>query len=126
MRLPTGYYFEWGGQFENMTRARRHLMIIVPITIGAIFFLLFLLFRLTSIRRADHYRCCLRLNRRDCCAVLQRRISLGSRIGGLHCVWGIAVLNGVVLVSYIRSLRESGKRSARRLSRGRACVSVPS
>src|SRR5262249_20070930 len=42
VKLPPGYYFEWGGQFENMTRARRHLMIIVPITIGAIFFLLFL------------------------------------------------------------------------------------
>ena len=43
--LPSGYYYEWGGQFQNMERARRHLMIIVPITIGAIFFLLFLLFR---------------------------------------------------------------------------------
>src|SRR5438270_4016293 len=42
--LPAGYYIEWGGQFQNMTRALRHLTIIVPITIGAIFFLLFLLF----------------------------------------------------------------------------------
>jgi hypothetical protein len=48
--LLAGYYFEWGGQFENMERARRHLMIIVPITIGAIFFLLFMLFR--SVRLA--------------------------------------------------------------------------
>ncbi|MEZ5354204.1 MAG: CusA/CzcA family heavy metal efflux RND transporter, partial [Bryobacteraceae bacterium] len=43
--LRPGYFFEWGGQFENMQRARRHFMVIVPITIGAIFFLLFLLFR---------------------------------------------------------------------------------
>ena len=50
VRLPAGYYIEYGGQFENMTRARRHLMIIVPITIGAIFFLLFLLFH--SLRAA--------------------------------------------------------------------------
>ena len=33
--LPPGYYFEWGGQFENMERARGHLIVIVPITIGA-------------------------------------------------------------------------------------------
>jgi cobalt-zinc-cadmium resistance protein CzcA len=45
IQLPAGYYYEWGGQFENMERARRHLMIIVPITSGAILFLLFLLFR---------------------------------------------------------------------------------
>ncbi|HBY60639.1 MAG TPA: CusA/CzcA family heavy metal efflux RND transporter, partial [Solibacterales bacterium] len=32
VKLPPGYYYEWGGQFENMTRARRHLIIIVPIT----------------------------------------------------------------------------------------------
>src|SRR5262249_61295334 len=51
VKLPYGYYFEWGGQFENMQRAQRHLMIIVPVTIGAIFFLLFLLFR--SIRLAS-------------------------------------------------------------------------
>lgn len=43
--LPPGYYFSWGGQFENMQRAREHLFVIVPITIGAMFFLLFLLFR---------------------------------------------------------------------------------
>ena len=42
--LPSGYSISWGGQFQNMTRALHHLSIIVPITIGAIFFLLFLLF----------------------------------------------------------------------------------
>src|SRR6185503_7821883 len=42
--LPSGYYIQWGGQFQNMQRAMHHLMIIVPVTIGAIFFLLFLLF----------------------------------------------------------------------------------
>jgi cobalt-zinc-cadmium resistance protein CzcA len=44
VKLPEGYYFEWGGQFQNMERAMGHLKIIVPITIAAIFFLLFLLF----------------------------------------------------------------------------------
>jgi cobalt-zinc-cadmium resistance protein CzcA len=43
--LPAGYYIEWGGQFHNMERALNHLMVIVPITIAAIFFLLFVLFK---------------------------------------------------------------------------------
>ncbi|MDP2962249.1 MAG: CusA/CzcA family heavy metal efflux RND transporter, partial [Sulfurimicrobium sp.] len=44
VKLPEGYYLEWGGQFQNMERAMGHLKIIVPVTIAAIFFLLFLLF----------------------------------------------------------------------------------
>lgn len=108
VKLPSGYYFEWGGQFENMTRARRHLMVIVPITIGAIFFLLFLLFR--SVRFAALIITVLPF------------ASIGGVVGlfvtgeylsvpasvGFIALWGIAVLNGVVLVSYIRSLREAG------------------
>jgi cobalt-zinc-cadmium resistance protein CzcA len=44
IKLPDAYYLEWGGQFQNMERALGHLKIIIPITIGAIFFLLFMLF----------------------------------------------------------------------------------
>jgi cobalt-zinc-cadmium resistance protein CzcA len=44
VHLPAAYYIEWGGQFHNMERALNHLTIIVPITIAAIFFLLFILF----------------------------------------------------------------------------------
>lgn len=44
IRLPEGYYFDFGGQFENMERAMERLSVIVPITIAAIFLLLFLLF----------------------------------------------------------------------------------
>ena len=56
VKLSPGYYYEWGGQFENMERARQHLMVIVPITVGAIFFLLFLLFRKV---RLALFSCCL-------------------------------------------------------------------
>ena len=42
--LPPGYTLTWGGQFENMERAMKRLMVIIPLTIAAIFFLLFLLF----------------------------------------------------------------------------------
>ncbi|MBX5495468.1 MAG: efflux RND transporter permease subunit, partial [Bryobacteraceae bacterium] len=97
--LPPGYYIEWGGQFQNMERALRHLKIIVPITIGAIFFLLFLLFN--SLRFATLIITVLPF------------ASIGGVVGlyitgeylsvpasvGFIALWGIAVLNGVVLVS---------------------------
>jgi cobalt-zinc-cadmium resistance protein CzcA len=108
VRLPEGYYFEWGGQFENMTRAREHLTIIIPVTIGAIFFLLFLLFR--SLRFAALI------------IMVLPFASIGGIVGlyltgeylsvpasvGFIALWGIAVLNGVVLVSYIRGMRAAG------------------
>src|SRR3954447_12649055 len=106
--LPTGYSITWGGQFQNMTRALHHLSIIVPVTIGAIFFLLFLLFG--SLRFASLIITVLPF------------ASIGGIIGlfvtgeylsvpasvGFIALWGIAVLNGVVLVSYIRNLRQDG------------------
>ncbi len=108
VKLPEGYYLEWGGQFQNMERAMGHLKIIVPVTIAAIFFLLFLLFN--SLRFATLIITVLPF------------ASIGGIIGlfvtgeylsvpasvGFIALWGMAVLNGVVLVSYIRTLRDSG------------------
>jgi len=110
--LPAGYFIEWGGQFHNMERALHHLMFIVPITIGAIFFLLFILFH--SVRFAALIITVLPL------------ASIGGVLGlflsgeylsvpasvGFIALWGIAVLNGVVLVSYIRKLRQEGRSQA--------------
>ena len=109
IKLPDGYYLEWGGQFQNMERALGHLKIIIPITIAAIFFLLFLLFN--SLRFATLIITVLPF------------ASIGGVVGlfltgeylsvpasvGFIALWGIAVLNGVVLVSYIRSLRLEGR-----------------
>jgi cobalt-zinc-cadmium resistance protein CzcA len=106
--LPAGYYYEWGGQFENMQRARQHLLIIVPLTIGAIFFLLYLLFR--SLRFAALIILVLPFASIGGVAALffsGEYLSVPASVGFI-ALWGIAVLNGVVLVSYIRSLRESG------------------
>ncbi len=106
--LPAGSYYEWGGQFENMQRARQHLMIIVPITIGAIFFLLFLLFR--SLRFAALIILVLPFASIGGVAALffsGEYLSVPASVGFI-ALWGIAVLNGVVLVSYIRNLRETG------------------
>lgn len=108
VKLPPGYYYEWGGQFENMQRARRHLMVIVPITIGAIFFLLYLLFR--SLRFASLIILVLPFASIGGVVALYvsgEYLSVPASVGFI-ALWGIAVLNGVVLVSYIRNLRESG------------------
>lgn len=108
VELPSGYFFEWGGQFENMERAMDTLAVIVPLTIAAIFFLLFLLFN--SIKLAGLI------------ILVLPFASIGGVIGlfltgeylsvpasvGFIALWGIAVLNGVVLISYIRKLRDEG------------------
>lgn len=118
VKLPEGYYLEWGGQFQNMERALGHLMVIVPITVAAIFFLLFVLFN--SARYATLIITVLPF------------ASIGGVIGlfltgeylsvpasvGFIALWGIAVLNGVVLVSYIRSLRQDGRSVAEAVIEG--------
>ena len=108
VKLPEGYYFKYGGQFENMERAMGTLAIIVPLTIAAIFFLLFVLFN--SVKQAALI------------ILVLPFASIGGLIGlfvsgeyvsvpasvGFIALWGIAVLNGVVLVTCIRRLREDG------------------
>jgi cobalt-zinc-cadmium resistance protein CzcA len=118
VKLPSGYYYEWGGQFQNMERARRHLMIIIPITIGAIFFLLFLLFR--SLRFASLIIMVLPFASIGGITALYfsgEYLSVPASVGFI-ALWGIAVLNGVVLVSYIRNLRESGMEQRQAIMEG--------
>lgn len=109
VKLPDGFYLEYGGQFENLERALNHLMIIVPITIAAIFFLLFLLFN--SVRYATMIIMILPFASIGGIFALLftgEYLSVPASVGFI-ALWGIAVLNGVVLVSYIRSLRDDGK-----------------
>ena len=108
IKLPEGYYLEWGGQFQNMERAMGHLMVIVPVTIAAIFFLLFLLFG--SLRYASLIIMVLPFASMGGVVSLflsGEYLSVPASVGFI-ALWGIAVLNGVVLVSYIRTLREKG------------------
>ena len=108
VKLPEGYYLEWGGQFQNMERALGHLAIIVPVTIGAIFFLLFLLFG--SVKMATLIILVLpfaSLGGVIALFLTGEYLSVPASVGFI-ALWGIAVLNGVVLVSYIRNLRSDG------------------
>ena len=108
VKLPEGYYLEWGGQFQNMERAMGHLQIIIPITIGAIFFLLFMLFN--SLRFASLIILVLpfaSIGGVVALFITGEYLSVPASVGFI-ALWGIAVLNGVVLVSYIRNLRDGG------------------
>ncbi len=108
VKLPTGYTVQFGGQFENQQRAAATLSIVIPISIGLIFLLLFSTFG--SVRQA---------------VLVLSNIPL-AMIGGVFALWisgeylsvpasvgfiallGIAVLNGVVMVSYFNQLLVTG------------------
>ncbi|MDP3701142.1 MAG: CusA/CzcA family heavy metal efflux RND transporter [Hylemonella sp.] len=108
VKLPESYYLVFGGQFENMERAMATLTVIVPITIAAIFFLLFMLFK--SLKLASLIILVLpfaSIGGLIGLAVTREYLSVPASVGFI-ALWGIAVLNGVVLVSYIRRLRDDG------------------
>jgi cobalt-zinc-cadmium resistance protein CzcA len=108
VKLPEGYRLAWGGQFENQQRAAARLMVVVPIALALIFFLLFSTFR--SVRQA---------------LLVLSNIPL-AMIGGIFALFiageymsvpasvgfiallGIAVLNGVVMVTYFNQLLARG------------------
>jgi cobalt-zinc-cadmium resistance protein CzcA len=108
IKLPPGYYIEYGGQFENQQRAMTRLAIIVPVVIGAIFLLLWMSFG--SARYAGIIIVNVPL------ALIGGVIGLlvtGEYLSvpasvGFVALFGIAVQNGVVLVSYINQLRQEG------------------
>lgn len=108
VKLPPGYYIQWGGQFENQQRAMSKLMLVVPLSILIIFFLLMATF--SNVRHA-------------LLVILNVPFAL---IGGVLALWvrgmylsvpasvgfialfGVAILNGLVLISTINKLREDG------------------
>lgn len=108
VNLPAGYRLTWGGQFENQQRAAARLAVVIPVALGMIFMLLFATFG--SVRQA---------------ALVLTNIPF-ALIGGVFALWisgeylsvpasvgfiallGIAVLNGVVMVSYFNQLHDEG------------------
>ncbi|MDH5667689.1 MAG: CusA/CzcA family heavy metal efflux RND transporter [Nitrospira sp.] len=108
IRLPEGYSVVWGGAFENMERANARLMIVVPITLGLVYFLLFWAFH--SLR--DATLIILNLPFALIGGVVSlwlsgQYLSVPSSIGFI-ALFGLAVANGIILVSYINQLRHEG------------------
>lgn len=108
IELPPGYYVEWGGEFENQQRAAARLAIVVPVSIGLIFLLLFSTFR--SLRQAllvlTNVPFAL-IGGVFALLVTGEYLSVPASVGFIALL-GIAVLNGVVMVSYFNQLRERG------------------
>ena len=107
--LPTGYFIEYGGQFENQQRAMQRLALIVPIVIGVIFVLLYLTFN--SLKQALLVVGNVPFALIGGIAALWIRgmnLNLSASIGFI-ALFGVAMLNGVVLVSSINQLRLVGE-----------------
>jgi cobalt-zinc-cadmium resistance protein CzcA len=110
LQMPAGYTLDWGGQFENQRRANQRLAVVLPLSILTIFALLYATFH----------------NAKEALLILM--IVPFSLVGGIGALWlrgmnlslsasigfialfGVAVLNGVVMVSHINALRDSGRR----------------
>ena len=108
LELPSGYEIEWGGQFENLDRARRRLVVILPLTLGIILSLLFFAFR--SVRYALLVLACVPFSLLGGIVALWiRGINLSvSAAVGLVSLFGIAVMSGVLLVESIQQARARG------------------
>lgn len=107
--LPEGYFVTWGGQFENLARARQRLVLVVPLALSLIFIMLF-----TAFGNARH-------------AILVYTGVPLALTGGIFALWlrgmplsisagigfialsGVAVLNGVVMITFINQLRDAGE-----------------
>ncbi len=108
IRVPEGYHVVWGGAFENMERANERLLIVVPITLGLVFFLLFWAFH--SLRYATLIIVNLPFALIGGVVSLWlsgQYLSVPASIGFIE-LFGLAVGNGIVLVSYINQLRHEG------------------
>ena len=100
--LPEGYTVEWGGQFENMQRANRRLLIIVPVALGLIFVLLYL--SLGSLRDILIVATGIPFGAAGGIAALSLRglpFTVSAGIGFI-ALSGVAILNGLVLVTFIK------------------------
>lgn len=108
VKLPEGYYITWGGAFENQQRAMSRLSLIVPLTIGLIFFLLFLTFNSFRYAGLIILNLPFALIGGILSLFLSRLyLSVPASVGFISLL-GVAVLNGVVLVTYMNQLFQEG------------------
>jgi heavy metal efflux system protein len=107
--IPSGYWIAWGGQFEQLISATKRLQIVVPIGLLLIFFLLFTTFGTMKDALLVFSGVPLALTG-GIAALWLRDIPLSISAGvGFIALSGVAVLNGMVMISFINKLREEGK-----------------
>ncbi len=108
VKLPSGYWLEWGGQFENLRTASKRLMVVVPACFFLIFMMLFT--ALGSAKQALLVFSGVPLAISGGILTLFLRdmpFSISAAVGFI-ALSGIAVLNGLVMITYINQLREKG------------------
>ncbi|TXF89276.1 CusA/CzcA family heavy metal efflux RND transporter [Neolewinella aurantiaca] len=106
--LPAGYYFTYGGQFENLQAASARLSIAVPVALALIFILLF--FTFGSFSQAALIFVAIPLSAIGGILALELRgmpFSISAGIGFI-ALFGVAVLNGIVLIGYFNQLKTEG------------------
>lgn len=108
VQLPEGYFITWGGQFENLAKARQRLMIVVPIALSLIFIMLFTAFGSARHALLVYTGVPLALTG-GVIALWLRDMPLSISAGiGFIALSGVAVLNGVVMITFINQLRQEG------------------
>jgi cobalt-zinc-cadmium resistance protein CzcA len=118
VKLPAGYWLSWGGQFENFAAARQQLLIVVPLCFALIFLLL--LGALGSWRDALLVYSAVPLALTGGVAALWLRdmtFSISAAVGFI-ALSGVAVLNGLVMLTFIRQLIQAGVPKQEAISRG--------
>ena len=128
--LPTGYYVEFGGQFENLQRASARLTIVLPVALFLIFVLVYMTFN--AVRPALLILVNIPIAATGgIFALLARGMPFSISAGvGFIALFGVAVMNGLVLLSHIEDLRRAGVGLAEAVVRGsmekmRAMIMAP-
>jgi Cu(I)/Ag(I) efflux system membrane protein CusA/SilA len=117
VRMPAGYYFQWSGQYENQERARKRLMIVVPVVVVVIFGLLYLTY--SSALEAAHVLMAVPFALTGgfyLLWMLDYNFSVAVWIGFI-ALFGAAVQTGIVMVVYLEEAVERKKRELGRLTR---------
>lgn len=115
IKLPTGYSIKYGGSFENLNNAKQRLLIAVPIALALIFILLFLAFK--SVKESLLIYSAIPLSIIGGVFLLALRgmpFSISAGVGFI-ALFGVAVLNGIVLISEFNRLQKSGIRNIVRI-----------
>ncbi|MGI8924933.1 MAG: efflux RND transporter permease subunit [Fimbriimonadales bacterium] len=105
VKLPAGYHIEWGGQYEHLQSAQARLKVVVPITFAVVFMLLFITFRSAKYAALVFTGVPFAITGGILSLYLRGMpFSISAGIGFI-ALFGVAVLNGVVLVTFINQLR---------------------
>lgn len=108
IKLPTGTYLEWGGSFKNLQKARERLLIVVPLALLLVFVMIFMAFK-SLIQTLIIFGCIPMALVGGVISLMINGLNFSiSAAIGFIALSGIAVLNGIVLVSYFNKLKLDG------------------